>query len=94
MWTTASSARRLCGLRGRWPVVVADTTNSVERAAHAGAPREHWHALHDSDRAVIVAQRQVPGRMGLSDFTAASDLEASLPPRRCRTCRTTSAPAW
>ena len=34
----------------------------------------HWRALHGRDQAVIFAQRQVPGRIGLSDFTAANDL--------------------
>src|SRR4029077_20573347 len=33
-----------------------------------------WKALHGADRDVMLRQVQQPGRMGLSDFTAVSDL--------------------
>ena len=34
----------------------------------------HWRALHGPDQELIFAQRQPPGLLGLSDFTAATDL--------------------
>ena len=33
-----------------------------------------WRALHGADQDVIFRQVQVPGRMGLSDFTDMADL--------------------
>ena len=34
----------------------------------------HWRARHGPDQEVVFAQVHPPGRLGLSDFTAASDL--------------------
>ena len=48
-------------------------------------------ALHDFDQAVTVAQRQVPGRKGVSDFAAANDPEAS---GRAAAARAVPLPRW
>ncbi|MDB5737782.1 MAG: family transposase [Sphingomonas bacterium] len=37
-----------------------------------------WRALHGAERSVIFPQAQVPGRMGLSDFTDANDLGVTI----------------
>ena len=68
-----------------------------ERRRACGARCErrvnYWRALHDSDQAVIVAQRQVPGRAWGCRLHR-RQRPGGIGPGRCRTCRTTSAPAW
>ena len=53
-----------------------ELTQSVRRTLERRV--RHWRALHGPEQEVIFAQRQPPGRMGLSDFTAANDLGVNI----------------
>ena len=52
----------------RHPDLPASVRRTLERRVR------HWRAVHGPEQEVIFAQHQPPGRMGLSDFTAANDL--------------------
>ena len=65
----------------RHPDLPASVRRTLERRVR------HWRAVHGPEQEVIFAQRQPPGRMGLSDFTAANDLGVI----RCRRAAATPA---
>jgi hypothetical protein len=55
-------------IRRRHPEIGRGIRRTLERRIRA------WRAVHGPDRDVIFRQEQVPGRLGLSDFTAMGDL--------------------
>jgi hypothetical protein len=55
-------------IRRRHPELSPGVRRTLERRIRA------WRAVHGPDRDVIFRQEQVPGRLGLSDFTAMGDL--------------------
>src|SRR5918911_2399878 len=59
-------------IRRRHPEIGAGVRRTLERRIRA------WRALHGPDRDVIFRQEQVPGRLGLSDFTGMGDLGVTV----------------
>ena len=59
-------------IRRRHPEIAAGVRRTLERRIRA------WRALHGPDRDVIFRQEQVPGRLGLSDFTGMGDLGVTV----------------
>ena len=59
-------------LQRRHPALHSGMRRTVERRIR------QWRALHGPEQDVVFAQVQIPGRMGLSDFTRADDLKVTL----------------
>jgi len=60
-------------LRRRFPDQIGDALRrTIERRIRA------WRAIHGAERPVIFPQIQIPGRMGLSDFTDANGLGVTI----------------
>ena len=59
-------------LRRRDPELPASVRRTLERRVR------RWRALHGPEQEVIFAQKNPPGRLGLSDFTATGDLGVTI----------------
>ena len=59
-------------LRRRHRKLPASVRRTIERRVR------RWRALHGPEQEVIFAQKNPPGRLGLSDFTATGDLGVTI----------------
>ena len=59
-------------LRRRDPKLHVSVRRTLERRVR------RWRALHGPEQEVIFAQKNPPGRLGLSDFTATGDLGVTI----------------